>query len=104
MEEPKEDVVKPVHEPDIPLGEVYLDNGFPADRTILPSRARKGMRSSIGSNLNLKCIELVWKRPKEINDKAQLFVNGVEEGDVIQVLLVLHHTLIWANNSSGCFG
>jgi len=50
-------------------GQFWEDPAFPADRSVLPARARK---------------DLVWKRLHEINADAKIFVNGVEEGDVIQ--------------------
>lgn len=51
-------------------GTLYSDPEFPPSANILPPRIRDKV--------------VAWKRPSEMSKNAKLFVNGVEEGDVIQ--------------------
>lgn len=48
----------------------FVDGAFPANSSVLPRHAAGGVVS--------------WKRPHEMCDNPRLFVDGAEEGDVVQ--------------------
>ena len=60
----------------------YTDKAFPCSRiSVIGTEAKEEVVDQYEQVLDRIA---GWKRPNEINKKAKLFVDGTEEGDVIQ--------------------